>query len=124
LEKGVGVQVISKEQNPVVAVRCQKLKIPCLQGVDDKLPALRDLATSLEVSQASVAYIGNDVNDVDCVRWAGVGAAPSDANQEALDAADLVLTKPGGLGAVREFADRLLRALPPAGGPIEGSHES
>jgi N-acylneuraminate cytidylyltransferase len=102
--------VISKEINPVVGARCRKLKIPFLQGIEDKLAALANMAADGRVELARVAYIGNDINDLECMRTVGLAIAPSDSHPEALRAAHLVTSAPGGFGAVREVCDLLLAA--------------
>lgn len=107
---GVPVAVISKEQNPVVSARCRKLDIPCLQGIDDKLSEFRQMIAAYGLEPAQVAYMGNDVNDLTCMAAAGVAIAPADAHPDALRAAELVTSAPGGLGAVREVCDLLIAA--------------
>jgi N-acylneuraminate cytidylyltransferase len=105
---GLAVAVLSKEGNPVVAARCRKLGLPYTQGVGNKLPELKRLAGEHNIGLDQIAFVGNDVNDVDCLRAAGVGIAPADAHIKALGAADLVTNAAGGSGAVREVADLLL----------------
>lgn len=107
-EAGIPVMVLSKERNPVVAARCQKLGVECIQGIDDKEPVFRAWVAERAVSIANVVFVGNDVNDVDCLRAAGCGVAVADAHPDARAAADLVLSRPGGRGAVRELADIIL----------------
>jgi YrbI family 3-deoxy-D-manno-octulosonate 8-phosphate phosphatase len=105
---GVPMVIISTERNPVVAVRGAKLRIEVLQGIDDKLPALEGWASDKGVTLAEVAFIGNDINDVDCLRAAGVGVVVADAYPVAVEASDMQLSRDGGRGAVREFADMVL----------------
>jgi N-acylneuraminate cytidylyltransferase len=105
---GVDVLVLSKETNPVVAARCQKLGIECHQGFDDKLPKLQSLAAERGLGPEHVVYVGNDVNDLECVQWVGVGVAVADARPELRRFAQWVTTAIGGQGAVREVCDRLL----------------
>jgi YrbI family 3-deoxy-D-manno-octulosonate 8-phosphate phosphatase len=100
--------VLSKEVNPVVAARCKKLKLECHQGVDDKLPHLQRLAGERGVVREQVAYVGNDVNDVACMQWAGLPIAVNDAFPACKAAARLVTTAPGGQGAVREVCERII----------------
>ncbi len=107
---GVPVAVISKEINPVVGARCKKLKIPYLQGIEDKLAELTNLVRQHGLELAQVGYMGNDVNDLACMRAAGLAIAPGDSHPEALRVADLVTSAPGGFGAVREVCDLLLAA--------------
>ena len=79
VKAGVEVVVISKEENPVVAARCRKLKIPCIQGCDDKLPILRKLAADRGLTARQVAYVGNDLNDLECLGWVGSPIGVADA---------------------------------------------
>ena len=110
--RGVPLVIISTEKNPVVAARGAKLTLEVIQGVDDKLPKLVDWAEENELSLDQVAFLGNDVNDVKCLKRSGLGVAVADAYPIALEAADFVLTKKGGRGAVREIAELWLAANP------------
>ncbi len=107
---GVRLLILSKERNPVVSRRAEKLKLECLQGVDDKPTALRRWAEATGVTVGSLIYVGNDVNDVECMTLVGCSACPSDSHPSALAVATLQLTLPGGRGAVRELADLILEA--------------
>lgn len=109
--EGFSMLVLSKEMNPVVAARCRKLKLECHQGVDDKLPHLKKLAMERGVEREGVAYVGNDLNDVACMGWAGLPIAVADAYPECKTVARHVTRAKGGLGAVREVCDRLIAAL-------------
>jgi N-acylneuraminate cytidylyltransferase len=110
---GVPLAVISKEINPVVGARCRKLQIPYLQGIEDKLRALAKMAADRRLELAQVAYMGNDVNDLQCMRAVGLAIAPGDSHPEALQAAGLITSAHGGFGAVREVCDLLLAARAP-----------
>jgi YrbI family 3-deoxy-D-manno-octulosonate 8-phosphate phosphatase len=104
-QAGLPMLVISKEQNPVVQARCAKLAIECFHGVDEKLPVLKAWAAAKGVPREQLLYVGNDVNDLECLEWAGCGVVVADAHRDVLGVADLVLTRPGGHGALRELAD-------------------
>jgi N-acylneuraminate cytidylyltransferase len=104
-ERGVEAMVLSTEANPVVAARCRKLGISCIHGSNDKLPALKAAVQQRSLTAAEVAYMGNDVNDLECLEWAGVAIAPADATPDILAVADLVTPQRGGDGAVRQAAD-------------------
>jgi N-acylneuraminate cytidylyltransferase len=101
--------VLSKERNPIVVVRCRKLQLPFVQGIDDKASFLRGHLEERGIEASRVAYLGDDVNDVECMRMVGLPVAVADAHAEARAAAALVLDRPGGRGAVREFCDLVLR---------------
>ena len=100
--------VLSTETDPVVVHRCKKLQLQCLTGVEDKLPALKEWLSEISLESSSCVYVGNDINDVGCMEYAGWAIAPADAYPTALAFADLVLDRSGGRGAVRELADLLL----------------
>ncbi|MFC7587101.1 N-acetylneuraminate synthase family protein [Nonomuraea antimicrobica] len=109
---GVKVLILSTEQNPVVAARAHKLGVPVLQGLADKRSVLRDWLNDEGLDPARVAYVGNDVNDLGPMAEVGWPVATPDAHPQARAAARVVLTTPGGSGAVRELCDRVLAARP------------
>ena len=102
------VVVLSTESNPVVQARCDKLGIPCVSGSADKLEHIRALAKERSLGASEVAFVGNDMNDVDAMGWVGIPIAVADACPEIRSLAVFVTTQPGGDGAVREVADWLL----------------
>jgi YrbI family 3-deoxy-D-manno-octulosonate 8-phosphate phosphatase len=106
--KGIEAVVISKERNPVVSRRCLKLGIECLQGCDDKLATLRKKAEAGNLKPEELAYVGNDVNDLECLRWVGMPIAVADAVPEVRAVAKWVTAALGGRGAVREACDLFL----------------
>lgn len=107
---GVEVVVISMEPNPVVSARCRKLGIECIQNCENKLRALQQLAVSRGLGPRDIAFVGNDLNDLECLRWVGLPVAVADAEPEVIRAAAYVTRRRGGFGAVREVADKLLKA--------------
>ncbi len=107
-EAGVEALVISKETNPVVAARCRKMDIACIQGEDDKQTAVRKVIAERRVDPAQVVYLGNDINDLPCFPLVGWAVAVADALPEVASKADYVLSRPGGHAAVRELCDLIL----------------
>ncbi len=105
---GVDVVVISKERNPVVAARCAKMQVQHFQGVDDKATLFRKLLAERGLSADEVIYVGNDLNDLPVFPLAGWAAAVADAEPRVRRAADYVLARRGGQGAVRELCDLIL----------------
>ncbi|NOY98962.1 MAG: acylneuraminate cytidylyltransferase [Chloroflexi bacterium] len=105
---GIGTVVISKERNPVVAARCEKMNVPYLQGIDDKAAVLQNLLAERGVDPAHAIYLGNDLNDLPCFPLVGWAVAVADALPEVTRQADFVLSKKGGHGAVRELCDLVL----------------
>ena len=107
---GVDALIVSMERNPVVAARAAKLEVECLTGVDDKLSALQDRVERDGLSLADAAYVGNDVNDAECLGAVGLPVVPADAWPEVKGLARWVLERPGGHGCVREFCDGVWEA--------------
>lgn len=110
-QAGVPMLVLSKERNLVVAARCAKLQIPVLQGVNDKWDILSKQLEHDNIDPSSVVYVGNDINDLGCFARVGFSVAVADADPKVLVAADMILSKSGGHGAVREISDLLLSAI-------------
>ena len=106
---GFTLYVLSREDNPVVAARCKKLGLDRSQSIRDKLPELESWVANQGLAMSEVAYLGNDINDVACMSRVGLPVAVGDAYPEARNAAALVLNQHGGRGAVREFAELILR---------------
>ncbi|HEY8727270.1 MAG TPA: haloacid dehalogenase [Gaiellaceae bacterium] len=109
-EVGVHPLIMSMEQNPIVSARAGKLRVDCVQGVEDKLAVLHERTGELGVALEDTAYVGNDINDVDCLRAVGVPVVPADAWPEVKPLARWVLSRAGGAGCVREFCDAVWEA--------------
>jgi YrbI family 3-deoxy-D-manno-octulosonate 8-phosphate phosphatase len=107
-KKGIPVWVISKEQNPVLTARCKKLNIPCYHGIENKWSTLKTQLAEQNIDHAQVVYLGNDINDIECMQKVGCGVAPADAQSEVLQIADVVLENKGGDGAIRELGELVL----------------
>ncbi|MHB8807065.1 MAG: cytidylyltransferase domain-containing protein [Anaerolineaceae bacterium] len=105
---GIDIIVISKEKNPVVARRCEKLHLAYHQGIDNKSTVIDAIFAERKLDKNEVVYIGNDINDLECFEKVGFRVAPADAHDVVKRNADLVLRKSGGMGAVREFCDLLI----------------
>lgn len=112
-EKGIEIMILSSEPNPVVTARAKKLGVEVMQGIglQDKGRVMRDVLEQKDVKAENVVYVGNDINDLPCFEIAGWSVAVPDAYPEVLQAADFVLSKPGGNGAVREVCEIILNKL-------------
>ncbi|WP_433546040.1 cytidylyltransferase domain-containing protein [Streptomyces sp. CA-294286] len=124
-DAGILLLILSTEQNPVVAARARKLRIPVLHGVDRKDLALKQWCAEQSVDPSRVLYVGNDVNDLPCFALAGWPVAVADAHGSVRAAARATTRTPGGHGAVREVATWLLgpnlhspTPLPPTPEPL------
>ncbi|MGW2954334.1 cytidylyltransferase domain-containing protein [Streptomyces eurythermus] len=105
---GLKLLILSTEQNPVVAARARKLKIPVLHGVDRKDLALKQWCEEQGIAPERVLYVGNDVNDLPCFALVGWPVAVASAHDVVRGAARAVTTVPGGDGAIREIASWIL----------------
>lgn len=110
MRAGIKTAFISGRHSSATDARAQRLGVDIvINGSGPKLPHLERIAAELGISREQVAFIGDDLPDLECVCWAGLGIAVSDATEEVLRAADWIAPRPGGFGAVRAAADYILR---------------
>lgn len=109
-EVGVDYFILTQETNDAVPARARKVRIDCIRGIDNKLPVLREEVERRGVSLGETAYLGNDVNDAECLAAVGVSVVPSDAWPEVVPLAKIVLTRAGGYGCVPELCDAIWNA--------------
>jgi 3-deoxy-D-manno-octulosonate 8-phosphate phosphatase (KDO 8-P phosphatase) len=109
---GIEVVIITGRVSEAVAIRARELGITDV--VQDaharKLPALRTLLAAKGIDELDVAFVGDDLPDLSVLRVVGLPVVVASCTSDAAAAARVRLTKAGGHGAVREFAERLLRA--------------
>ena len=116
--------ILSKERNPVVTRRAEKLHIDVTQGVDNKSEVLRSWIDAQGLDATRVAYVGNDINDLEAFDVVGWPIAVPDSHPLVLAAARIVLQSSGGAGAVREVAERVLAARGASSESILASSEA
>jgi len=97
--------ILSTEENQVVSARANKLKVPVLHGVANKVVELKRLANEKSFNLARVFYIGNDINDYKVMQICGYTACPSDSHRSIKQIADFNLETKGGNGVVRELLE-------------------
>lgn len=101
--------IITGRQSGIVTYRAKELKISELhQGINDKLKKLKEIATVQNLSLNEIAYIGDDLNDIECMKYCGFSGCPTDAIDEVKQIADYVCKNKAGDGAVREFIEVIL----------------
>jgi len=112
-EKGIETMILSSEPNSVVQARAKKMGVEAIHGVgmQDKGRVMREVLEQKKLNAENVVYVGNDLNDLPCFEIAGWNVAVADAYPEVVRAADFVLTKNGGYGAVRELCELILKNL-------------
>jgi 3-deoxy-D-manno-octulosonate 8-phosphate phosphatase (KDO 8-P phosphatase) len=110
LRKGrIKTAIITSEDSQIVTARASKLKIEnIILGSRNKKKDLLDLAQKLSIQNECIAYIGDDVNDIQVMEAVGVSACPADACSEVKKTASYICENAGGNGAVREFAEMIL----------------
>mgnify|MGYP000209177044 CR=1 FL=1 len=102
------VFILSTEKNPVVSMRAKKIKVPVVQGVSDKVLALKDLAKKNNFHLENILYVGNDLNDYLVMKSCGYTACPVDSHEEIKKISKYILTTKGGSGVVRELLEEVL----------------
>lgn len=103
-KSGVEILIVSSETNPVVKSRADKLGVQLVTGARDKSKIMRDWANRLGLDLSSIAFLGNDKNDLEAMKLVGLPVAVADATPSVKAIAAIVLRSRGGEKAVRELA--------------------
>lgn len=110
-ESGIPVVFISGLDSPATARRAEDLAVEdCIMGRLDKLPALEAVCAKHGVALEEAAHLGDDLQDLPVLRRVGLACCPADAAPEVKAVCHLILETPGGRGAFREAAERILKA--------------
>jgi 3-deoxy-D-manno-octulosonate 8-phosphate phosphatase (KDO 8-P phosphatase) len=105
----IPVGIITGEDTEIVKRRAEKLKVDYLyQGINDKLSVAKTLCEELQISLSEVAYIGDDLGDIELLKAVGFSAAPANAPEYIQALVHCVTKKSGGEGAFREFVEEIL----------------
>jgi 3-deoxy-D-manno-octulosonate 8-phosphate phosphatase (KDO 8-P phosphatase) len=103
--------IITGELSPSVAKRAEKLKITELHlGIKDKILTLEQILSSRNIEPENIAYIGDDVNDIEIMQRVGLTACPSNAFILTKNIANYICEAKGGEGCFREFAELIIAA--------------
>lgn len=114
LNHGIEVGIITGRSSDAVTQRMSELGVQIvLQGREDKREALLEILESKNIALTEVAYMGDDLPDVDPLRMVGLATCPSDAVSAVRDVADWIAPFEGGRGAVRALSDFILDAQQP-----------
>ena len=106
---GIVPAIITGRSSKIVENRAKELHVEELyQGRHDKLNTLKELMQKYDCQRENVAYIGDDILDIVCMKECGVIGCPSDACQQVKDIAQYICTNKGGDGAVREFIEYII----------------
>jgi len=109
-ENGITPVIITGRESIIVENRARELGVELVfQGVKDKLALLKRIAAENTVTLDEIAYIGDDINDLECITACGVSACPADAIESVREKVDFIPKNNGGSGAVRGFAEYVIR---------------
>ena len=111
VKSGICVVIVSTESNNVVLKRAEKLKIPAFNAIKDKARIVIEYSKKLKVELKDVAFLGNDINDIDALKIVGHPFGVSDCFPELNDFIIYKTKRRGGEGAVRELCDIILSEL-------------
>ena len=100
--------ILSTEKNLVVKARAKKLNIPAIQGVADKVEAIKKLAADNSYSLKNILYVGNDLNDYLVMQLCGYSVCPADSHTKIKSVSSIILSTNGGDGIVRELLEEVL----------------
>ena len=105
----IPVGIITGEETRIVARRAEKLRVDYLyQNVRDKLAVARNLCDELGITLQDVAYIGDDIGDINLLKSAGISGVPASAPAYIRALGNIALTKKGGEGVFREFVEKII----------------
>jgi YrbI family 3-deoxy-D-manno-octulosonate 8-phosphate phosphatase len=106
---GIETGVITGELSGSIKKRAEKLKITQLfQGIKEKHKLLKEIILYNNIQPENIAYIGDDVNDIEIMKLVGLTATPSDGMLVIRNMVDYVCEQKGGNGAFRDFAELII----------------
>ena len=111
LRKHAGIEtvIITGEKSGSVKARAEKLKIKeCYLGVKHKTEILPEVLKKNKITPENIAFIGDDVNDLEIMKQVGFSASPSDGMNFIKDISDYVCINRSGNGAFRELAELII----------------
>ena len=101
--------LMTKENSSIVIKRGKKIKVnEIFIDIDNKEMKLNQICDSLSLTPSNIAYIGDDLNDLNIMKLVGFSACPADAEQEILDISNYICKKEGGKGVFREVTNLIL----------------
>lgn len=118
---GLKTLIISTETNPVVSIRAKKMRVECIQGVEDKAAAIVAWSSAVNISLSSIAFVGNDVNDIPALQKVGFPIGVADSYQEISPFVKYITVTAGGYGAVREVCDLIVHAYADKSGGMKNA---
>ncbi len=107
---GLVVALISGEDTPILTRYATKMGIEHVyKGCKDKAKAIVEFATIIGIPLSEIAFMGDDINDIEAMKLVGLSATPSNAHRSVLALAKFVSKNPGGQGAVRDLMEFVIQ---------------
>ena len=108
---GFKTAIITSEATPIVTARAKKLKVDnVILGARNKVQAVAKLSEDLNIDLQNIAFVGDDLNDLEALKTVGFAACPKNAVKAVKDTVHYVSSYDGGDGAVREIAELILKS--------------
>ena len=102
-DKGYKVIVLSSEKSNIAKMRCRKLEIDCYNNIKSKIDFLKNYIIKNEFKRSETLYVGNDINDLECMKFVEIPVSVANSHYEVLNNSKLILNTKGGEGAIREL---------------------
>ncbi len=103
-DKGYKVIVLSSEKSNLAKMRCKKLQIDCYNNIKSKIDFLKNYISGNKYKKSEILYVGNDLNDLECMKFVGIPIAVANSHDKVLKKSKLILNTKGGEGAIRELS--------------------
>lgn len=109
-QAGILTGIVTGEDVDMVRRRASKLKLDiCKCGIKDKLSCVKEICREYNIGLENIAYVGDDINDLQVIEHVGLGCCVSDAEECVKEKAKYITKRKGGEGAIREVVDMLLQ---------------
>lgn len=109
-ENKIKTAIITSRKSDIVKNRSKELNINYVfQGVKNKFRALKNLSNKLKIPFSNIAYIGDDLHDLQILKEVGLPICPNDAVKEVKKASKIITKKDGGNGCVREICEFIIK---------------
>jgi YrbI family 3-deoxy-D-manno-octulosonate 8-phosphate phosphatase len=108
-DMGIKTGIITKENTDIADYRAKKLKIDYIyKGIEDKTKSLEEISKKSGIAFENIAYIGDDIIDIEILKAVGFSAIPNDAESSLKNIADYICKSDGGKGCVREICNMII----------------
>ena len=110
LRNGIKTTIITKEKSPIVKKWAKDMNVSSVHsGIIKKEDELKKICKQFSCKPKEIAFIGDDVNDIELMKKIGFSAVPNDGNENVKKIVNYVCLKNGGAGAFREISDLILK---------------